>query len=287
MKPISQYLTVCLAFCFLSETANAGVIAVDDFSSGTNNGGTGWAGAWNQSMLFSVASPFPNNVSPGYLNDGYEYSRRQLGTPLLPSTTPEVWAAAYLRPTDMTGWQFGFEVTGTAVAGGGSGGVGGVMAGSLLGTNGTVRQLAKYNAEDPIGSGNPFTPNQPTLMVMRIYKNSSTDNAYNRADLYTDLDGSDGLYNSPVTVGTGLELTGENNMSMTDISAVRLLSDQTAFDLDYFAFGTTLESVLNPTGGAAVPEPATSAIAVLLMGGTAVRKWRNKRRQKASGANAV
>jgi hypothetical protein len=37
-----------------------------------------------------------------------------------------------------------------------------------------------------------------------------------------------------------------------------------------------------PTGGAAVPEPATSAIAVMLMSGTALRHWRNKRRQKGS-----
>jgi len=39
-------------------------------------------------------------------------------------------------------------------------------------------------------------------------------------------------------------------------------------------------------GGGEVPEPASGAIAVLLMGGTALRQWRKKRRQESNEAVA-
>jgi len=39
-------------------------------------------------------------------------------------------------------------------------------------------------------------------------------------------------------------------------------------------------------GGGAVPEPASGAIAALLMGGTALRQWRKKRRQESNEAVA-
>ena len=41
------------------------------------------------------------------------------------------------------------------------------------------------------------------------------------------------------------------------------------------------------TGGGAVPEPASSAIVALLMGGTALRQWRKKRCENDTANNSV
>lgn len=45
-------------------------------------------------------------------------------------------------------------------------------------------------------------------------------------------------------------------------------------------------AIQTPGGGGAVPEPASGAIAALLMGGTALRQWRKKRRQETNEAVA-
>ena len=45
-------------------------------------------------------------------------------------------------------------------------------------------------------------------------------------------------------------------------------------------------AIQTPSGGGAVPEPASGAVVALLMGGTALRQWRKKRRQESSEAVA-
>jgi len=45
-------------------------------------------------------------------------------------------------------------------------------------------------------------------------------------------------------------------------------------------------AIQTPSGGGAVPEPASGAIAALLMGGTALRQWRKKRRELSNEAVA-
>jgi len=240
------FVTILLA----AGTASAALFALDDFSSDTNNGGTGWPGAWDDpTMSFSTTSPFNDNVSAGYLWDNSDLgaTRRTLATPLLPSTTPEVWTGVYLRPTNFSGsWQFGVEVNSNVIEG--------AQAGSMLGDTVERVRLARANAESPSAYGPAFTLNQPALLAMRIYKNSPTDTVYNRADLYADMDGTDGRYNSPVTIATGLDLGGR---SAVNISRVRLLSDINV-DFDYIAVGSTEASVTT-----AVPEPSTLLLAAV------------------------
>jgi hypothetical protein len=45
-------------------------------------------------------------------------------------------------------------------------------------------------------------------------------------------------------------------------------------------------AIQTPSGGGAVPEPASGAIAALLVGGTALRQWRKKRRDASNEAAA-
>ena len=268
---IAVAATLLVAMC-IAGSADAALLALDDFSSGTNNGGTGWAGAWDTAMTFSTASPFNDNVTNGYLNDsghtspaGFRYSFRGLATPLLPGTTPEVWVGVYLRPTNMADWQFGFEVNGNVTEG--------AQAGKMFGDGSQTVMLARANAEARTGSGNTFTANQPTMLAMRLYKNNPGDSVYNRADLYADMNGNDGRYNNPVAIVTGLDLS---NRSADDISRVRLLSD-TSIDFDYVAVGTSLADVTNPAGGGDgdIPEPATMCalgLAVAGLGGYVRRR---------------
>jgi hypothetical protein len=149
----------------------------------------------------------------------------------------------------MGGWQFGFEMLNDA-------GTAGAQAGSMSGAAGTSRKLARANAANQVGTGNAFTVNQATLLVMRLYKNNPADTVYNRADLYTDLDGADGLYNSEVTVWTGLDLS---SASATNIARFRLHTD-TTIHFDYVAVGTTKESVTAPT-----PTPAGGTVTPVII----------------------
>ena len=241
---IAMAAALLVAMC-IAGSADAALLALDDFSSGTNNGGTGWAGAWDDTtMSFSTASPFANNVSAGYLWDNSDIAapRRSLATSLLPATTPEVWVGAYLRPTNASGWQFGFEINN----GDWATTYDGAQAGKMHGDGSQTVMLARANAEARTGSGNTFTANQPTLLAMRVYKNNPGDSVYNRADLYADMNGNDGRYNNPVTIATGLDLS---NRAASNLGSFRLLTDTTV-DFDYVAVGTTLADVTNPGGGA-------------------------------------
>lgn len=58
------------------------------------------------------------------------------------------------------------------------------------------------------------------------------------------------------------------------------------FKLVSAAYEDTGAPIQTPGGSGAVPEPASGAIAALLMGGTALRQWRKKRRQETNQAVA-
>ena len=234
--------------------ANAAVLALDDFSSGDESGGFGWGGAWTYNngdpipgkMTFSSADPLNDGISPEYRDDaGYNpypqagYLSRDLATPLLPGTTPEVWVGIYLRPETLqtSGWVLGMAA--------GNSSFGGsdywqVRAGLISGDDNAYVRLTSVGGSI-VGDGtSQFTLGQETMLVLRIYKASPTDTVYNRADLYADLDGTDGRYNNEVAIYTGYSWSTE------EIARLEMWQSSYEVDFDYMAVGTTKESVVYP-----------------------------------------
>ena len=232
--------------------ANATTLALDDFSSGDENGGYGWGGAWTKNdgitpitgeMTFSTADPLSDGSDVWYRDDddaGLGYLSRNLATPLSASTTPEVWVGMYLRPVTLTGWVVGMQASDSTFGGTAKG----VRAGSLAGDPDDYIRLSTVSPANEQGDGtSQFTVGQETLMVLRFYKNSPTDTLYNRADLYADLDGTDGRYNNEVAIYTGYDL-GTN--SPAEIARLEMWRGGFEADFDYVAVGTTKESVVYP-----------------------------------------
>lgn len=125
-------------------------------------------------------------------------------------------------------------------------------------------------------------------------------------------------FDSPVKFGSGATIdssnlfvnayvptTFKNNLrTVPDFGANSFLGFKTAagqygyFEVTWTASTNTFKlisaayestpgvAIQTPSGGGAVPEPASGAIAALLMGGTALRQWRKKRRQETSEAVA-
>lgn len=111
------------------------------------------------------------------------------------------------------------------------------------------------------------------------------------------------------SVFSGLALFKYNNDTAPDIGANKYLGfrfgSSGTYNYGYFELTWTsarnefeiksaaYESIANTPiftpsggGGGAVPEPASGAIAALLMGGTALRQWRKKQRQESNEAVA-
>ena len=251
MKTLS-ILSILILMC-TAVVANAQLVAFDDFSSGDKSGGFGWAGDWSEdagapvAMTFSSANPLSNGVSAGYYNKANitsDYPHRILATPLQAGTTPEVWASTYLRPNTLPGggWQFGIQIFDTNENGSNNYDVG-AMCGLMFSENNWIR-LANSYAQNRTGDGtSQFTAGQETMLVMRFHKSSPADTVYNRADLYADLDGTDGRYNNEVAIVTGYDL---GSYATDQISLLRVNQSGFAVDFDFFAIGTTKESVVYP-----------------------------------------
>ncbi|MCP5536255.1 MAG: PEP-CTERM sorting domain-containing protein [Akkermansiaceae bacterium] len=248
--------TLMLTFAASAMTASATLLAVDDFSSLDGSGGTGFAGTWSAGT-YANTTPFSDAVSPEYMIGAY--STRSLTTPLLATTTAEVWVAGYIRPQSNAGWQFGFEVGQDM----GLGTAAGAQIGRLTG-NGQYGG-ARTNAEDITRISDTFVDGQATLLLVRLYKANPGDTEYNRADFFADLNGTDGRANNLVTITTGKDLS---NRSTASVSEIRLLVDGNTTDFDYIAVGTDQASVL------IVPEPSSAAL--LGLGGLALILRRRK-----------
>ena len=238
-------LSILILMC-TAVVANAGVLAYDDFSSGDESGGFGWAAEWVNNdgtpttMNFSTADPLSDGISDEYLSQGelIYYPKRALATPLNASTTPEFWGGVYLRPETLadSGWMFGFQLYKDDEHG--------ALCGLILGDNNDYIRLANTYAGSPVGDGtSQFTLDQETMLVMRFYKDSPTDTMYNRVDLYADLDGSDGRYNNEVAIATGFDL---GSFSTDEIALLRINQSGYLVDFDFVAIGTTKESVVYP-----------------------------------------
>jgi len=237
-------LSILILMC-TAVVANAGVLAFDDFSSGDESGGFGWGAEWLNddgtpiTMNFSTADPLSDGISAEYLSQQETcYARRALATPLNASTTPEVWGSIYLRPETLpdTGWMFGFQFYKDEYHG--------ALCGLLYGDNNDYIRLGDGHSIRMTGDGtSQFTLGQETMLVMRIYKDSPTDTVYNRADLYADLDGTDGRYNNEVAIATDFDL---GSTSTEEITHLRINQSGYLVDFDYVAIGTTKGSVVYP-----------------------------------------
>ena len=246
MRTLSILILMCTAV-----VANAQLVAYDDFSSGDQSGGFGWATDWTEedeaplTMNFSTADPLSDGLSAGYYSEpGTLYPHRVLATPLQASTTPEFWAGIYLRPVTLPGggWQFGLQIFDINEDGSNNYLVGG-MCGLMYSENNLI-QLANSYAGARVNDGtSQFTLDQETMLVMRFYKNSPTDTVYNRVDLYADLDGTDGRYNNEVAIATGYDL---GTWATDEFSLLRINQSGFAVDWDYVAVGTTKESDIYP-----------------------------------------
>ena len=266
-------LLLLSALSLASSSAFAVTFAVDDFSTGAPNGGTGWADAWDQTLPIDSSDPLSDSVSSEYLRDvgdappnGSTGIRRTLSVVLTPDVVPEVWSAVYLRPTQIDGWQFGFEFhqyRDLSVANPSP--TQGAQAGQMYDDPNHFVMLARSNAESRAGDGaSKFFQDQPALLAMRIYRATPADTLYNRADLYADLDGNDGRDNVLVPIRTGLDL---GSRSAASLSVMVLLSGLTSVDFDYVAVGDSLSSVLNP-----IPEPSTALLLGIGLSALAVRR---------------
>lgn len=278
-------IVLVLVLIMTAGVTNATLVASDDFSSGDETGGTGWAADWvdyngnplTTTMNVSTADPFNENASVQYRSaaldtwDGNDpapaYVKRTLATSIMFSTTPEVWIGVYLRPTATVltddGWQFGFEV------GEGLGSFAGFTGGAEAGAPYEVL-VADGGSGGATGDGTSvFTFDQEILLVLHLYKSGGgggpNNQKYNKADLFADLDGTDGRYNNEVAIVTGYGLT-----AFDEISVIQLYSEDFAVDFDYVAIGTTKADVTE-----IIPEPST--IALLGLGGSALLR-RKKRR---------
>lgn len=240
------FVLVILVLFMTAGVVNAALLVLDDFSS--VNGGTGWGADWVDyygnplpvPMNLSTASPFNDNISNQYRSDTAHawpdertYAIRTLATPPELGSTPDVWVGIYLRPvtTLSGGWAIGLAVTDSANNG--------IQVGFTNGDVATPIELGDNGAPDSAGDGtSQFTLNQPTLLVLHFYKSGGGPPKYNTVDLYADLDGTDGRYNSEVAIAIGY-----GSPTMADISAIQLIQEGFAVDFDYVAVGTTKESV--------------------------------------------
>jgi len=255
-----KWCLVIVTMIMAAGVANASVLAFDDFSSGNESGGSGWAAEWTDhdgdpiTLNFSTADPLNENVSAQYLSQGDTmYALREFATPLSASTIPELWSSIYLRPENLAnGWMFGYEVR--------NGDEYGAICGLMYSENNYIR-LGDIHAGGRVGDGSEFVVDQETMLVMRFYKNDPGDTVWNRVDLYADLDGTDGRYNNEVAIATGKDL---GVYSPEELTHYRINQSGFLTDWDFVAVGTTKGDV--------IPEPIT--IGLLGLGALLMRRKR-------------
>jgi hypothetical protein len=261
----SVFLLIAIAACVRGAGANT--IALDTFSGGLS-AGTGFAGSWidqdGNTLNTSLSQPLANGVGTScliYTGSGDCAAYRDLSHALLPSTTPEVWVGAYMRPVDVSGYLFGLEV------GSDSNHV------VLMGT----QQSAALQAQQWVGqvglgtivwadsSLSSLADNQPTLLLARLYKSAPSDSSYDMLDLYADVNGTDGRYNSLQKIVSGQSL-GTSGLSQIDYIDLDLCKGGA---VNYVDVGTTESDVT------AVAEPC--GLAILFVGAAAATIFLRRR----------
>jgi len=263
MKKSMQWSVAFLSMALLvlgAGNSNASVLALDDFSGGDFGWGTNvWAQS-GQATVFttSTANPFPDGVGSDYVTytqnpdtSTQSYPDRDLATAFNPSTTPDVWAAIYLRPLVADpGWQYGFELKPNAAS---------ITNGVQVGFHnaGLTVHVSGSNYKDAANTSGSFVVSNANLLVVHLY--TSDGNYYDTADVYLDNNVTTRSTGSLTQIYSGYDLgAGGSDDRLTSFQNFRM-QNQTpgGIDFDYVAVGTTMADVV------IIPEPTTFSLIVV------------------------
>jgi hypothetical protein len=135
--------------------------------------------------------------------------------------------------------------------------------------------MGTYLVPSPVSSGGSIDGSRSFDSLAGIFSYTYYDNTVNRPAIGV------GQY-----LGFRLEATGGYNYGWMEVTWDPTIGQ---FELKSAAYESTVNTAIlaGDTGSAPVPEPASSAVVALLMGGTALRQWRKNRRESQNATNAT